>query len=628
MLVLAAMFWLSRLVLKLDAEGKAALRQAAFEENVRLALWRMDSTLSNFISLENARPYDSYPSLIQNPPSVPDAASAVAPVQRRLYFQFEPDGRLVLPESAEIQNAQLDQLRSKVTKSALLKSIQYTEDIQTLQKRQLPMEEDAKRTMAKSEKATAPPARELSEQDSSMIPPASSSALTLQSRFKGEEGQQELNLQELNSRNRLTTSNDVGWALLSQQSQQKISSVAEVESDREMPNDEESREEPETSQTTQPSQRGGTAPLTQTEWVKKSIQQDTNLELMHPIWLDADLFLVRRVFIDREEYVQGCWLDWPGTRRMLLELIGDLLPRADLVPQLRPPEEGQTRLLASIPVLLSPGPLPSESENGWSVLHTSLGIAWLGVLLATVAVGIVLGRTLELNQRRGAFVSAVTHELRTPLTTFRLYTEMLDEGMIADDDKRKQYMGTLRSESERLGHLVENVLAYSQLENNRGGAERIESVKLNELKERIAPRLAERAAGSGMQLIQETADTANDSSVRADLSAVERILFNLVDNAAKYAGDAENAKIEFSIGVRNGTAVLSIRDHGPGIPRQLRNKLFRPFSKSASDAANSAPGIGLGLAISRRLARQMKGDLFLDDTAAEGARFILTLPLA
>ncbi|MBN2322069.1 MAG: ATP-binding protein [Acidobacteria bacterium] len=73
---------------------------------------------------------------------------------------------------------------------------------------------------------------------------------------------------------------------------------------------------------------------------------------------------------------------------------------------------------------------------------------------------------------------------------------------------------------------------------------------------------------------------------------------------------------------------LSIRDYGPGIPKSMHKKLFVPFTKSASDAAHSAPGVGLGLAISRRLARQMNGDLILDESISTGTRFLLTLPLA
>ena len=75
----------------------------------------------------------------------------------------------------------------------------------------------------------------------------------------------------------------------------------------------------------------------------------------------------------------------------------------------------------------------------------------------------------SLSERRGAFVSAVTHELRTPLTTLRMYTEMLADGMVPDEPRRRSYLQTLRAEADRLGHLVENVLAYSRLERNRRG---------------------------------------------------------------------------------------------------------------------------------------------------------------
>ena len=604
----AAMAWLSRLVLKLDADGKAAIRQAAFEENVRLALWRMDSALTGLISLENARPYDSYPTLIRKPPENESADSATplstaSPLQILLYFQFEPDGRLVSPGSTKEQSAQLDQLRRKVTKSELLKSIQYTNHIQTVHKRALPEARDENQSAAYIDKLEPGQASPLKIRDSTDSGPAVNSApaanpAPFQSRAD-KAVQQSMNIAEQNIRQSVVTMNDVRFQSL--QSQTKSVSVP-------------------------PESKSGQRVQSVTEWVTQS--QDTNLELMHPVWLDKDLFLVRRVSIDKKEYVQGCWLDWPGIRSMLLKLVEDLLPDANLKPLLQLPETEQTRLLASIPAQLTPGSLPAEKVEGWSILHYSLGIAWLGVLLATVAVGIVLRKTAELNKRRGAFVSAVTHELRTPLTTFRMYTEMLDEDMVPEEETRKQYVGVLHNEAERLSHLVENVLAYAQLENNRGGAERIETVPLEEVKERIVPRLTERAAQCGMELKLEMGETADSISVRADLSAVERILFNLVDNAGKYARNSQNLDILFSIGITSGMAVLSIRDHGPGVPSHLRRKLFVPFAKSASDAANSAPGVGIGLTISRRLARQMNGDLYLDNAVTHGAAFVLTLPLA
>ena len=116
-------------------------------------------------------------------------------------------------------------------------------------------------------------------------------------------------------------------------------------------------------------------------------------------------------------------------------------------------------------------------------------------------------------------------------------------------------------------------------------------------------------------------------SVKADASAVEQILFNLVDNAGKYASSAKDKRIHLTAQTNESAATIRVADHGPGISRQESRKLFRPFSKSAREAANSAPGVGLGLSLSRRLARQMKGDLKLEETNG-GASFVLTLPLA
>jgi signal transduction histidine kinase len=231
---------------------------------------------------------------------------------------------------------------------------------------------------------------------------------------------------------------------------------------------------------------------------------------------------------------------------------------------------------------------------------------------------------LTLSERRGAFVSAVTHELRTPLTTLRMYTEMLAEGMIRDDDKRRSYLATLRAEADRLGHLVENVLAYSRIERGRARGH-IVTVPLNELIDRVRQRLSERAEQAGMQLLVEPAE-GDGRIVRADPSAVEQILFNLVDNACKYAASAADRTIHLDADGRNGQALIRVRDHGPGISLQDGRRLFRPFCKSAHDAANSAPGVGLGLALSRRLAREMGGDLCLDERPGDGAAFVLTLP--
>jgi signal transduction histidine kinase len=143
---------------------------------------------------------------------------------------------------------------------------------------------------------------------------------------------------------------------------------------------------------------------------------------------------------------------------------------------------------------------------------------------------------------------------------------------------------------------------------------------------------------------------ARTAACRADGSVVEQVLFNLVDNASKYGhsppvpdaasvglppSGPESVLDAASVGIirleasaTSDSVELRVRDEGPGITRAEGRKLFRPFSKSAHEAARTAPGVGLGLALSRRLARELGGDLRLEQGTTRGASFVLTLPRA
>src|SRR5207237_3736092 len=131
------------------------------------------------------------------------------------------------------------------------------------------------------------------------------------------------------------------------------------------------------------------------------------------------------------------------------------------------------------------------------------------------AVGLLLAGVASLSERRGAFVSAVTHELRTPLTTLRMYTEMLSEGMVADETQRRTYLQTLRAEADRLGHLVENVLAYSRLERKRAGYE-VSPAPLGQALGRAIQRLEERARQAGMALNSDIPSAVASTTVRTN----------------------------------------------------------------------------------------------------------------
>lgn len=344
-------------------------------------------------------------------------------------------------------------------------------------------------------------------------------------------------------------------------------------------------------------------------------------------WAGETLVFARRVPPEAGgPTIEGCILDWPRLRSDLLVAVADLLPHARLEPAVDAADSTDQRLLAAIPARLVPGAMPTSVAAGWSPLRITLAAAWLAMAVAAGAVGGLLASVIALSERRAAFVSSVTHELRTPLTTFRLYSGLLEEGMVPAAEV-PTYHATLRREADRLTHLVENVLAYARLERGRHAA-RLAPVTVGDLLDRTTPRPAERALQAGFAWRLDADAATRRLTVTTDPAAVEQVLFNLVDNACKYGRGTASAVIAVTAIARGRSLAIAVRDHGPGVAAREAARLFEPFRKSARDAAEGAAGVGLGLALSRRLARQMGGDLTHEPPADGGATFVLTLPLA
>jgi signal transduction histidine kinase len=351
-----------------------------------------------------------------------------------------------------------------------------------------------------------------------------------------------------------------------------------------------------------------------------------------PLWLDHPdarsepaLVFVRRVHTGGRELFQGFGADWIRLRERLLFEIRDLFPQAALRRvSVDAPVDPLGRYLANIPAALAapvPGPVAGTRITP---ARAALGLAWVAVIAATIAVGATLRTSIELGERRRRFVSAVTHELRTPLTTFQLYSEMLANGVVQEEQKRRQYLGTLKEESERLSAMVENVLAHARLEERRS-ARRLEPMTLDALLARVAPPLERRAEAAGMSLEIET-ETGGSVTLEVDAAAIGQVLGNLVDNAGKYARNGRQPRVHLLVSMRDGALTLRVRDHGPGIPRERVKTIFAPFDRGGRDPSDPIPGVGLGLALARGLAREMGGDLTLETPRDEGACFRLDVP--
>ena len=345
------------------------------------------------------------------------------------------------------------------------------------------------------------------------------------------------------------------------------------------------------------------------------------------LWVGDELLLARRAQAKDGEWIEGAWVDWTHLRRELLTEVSDLFPDANLVA-VRDESKGDTsRMLATLPLRLDPGvdlgPLLATYE--FNITSVAVGLAFFVVVFVLAATAMLLRATLDLSERRGAFVSAVTHELRTPLTTFRMYTEMLSEDMVTDEDQRSRYIETLRKEAHRLDNLVENVLTYARIEDERAQV-KAETHALGPLVEDISVRLRERAEGADFAFSLELDPSLTDRPLIVDRTALEQVLFNLVDNAAKYGrGDSVN-EIELLVDLtRRGELRFGVRDYGPGILDDELTKVFRPFQKAEAHQAGTLPGVGLGLALCKRLAEGLGGELRYEK-ASPGARFVLVIP--
>ncbi|MES2980934.1 MAG: HAMP domain-containing sensor histidine kinase [Verrucomicrobiota bacterium] len=351
------------------------------------------------------------------------------------------------------------------------------------------------------------------------------------------------------------------------------------------------------------------------------IEVNNPLSEFKPLWFKDSLFLIRRG-MTLTTFAQGILVNRAALEKILLKEAAVYLPNAKLC---RPVEGADDSfVLASFPLKLVPGSINLTPEAIPKSIRNSLLAGWFAAAIAVVTAFFLITNVMKLSERRASFVSAVTHELRTPLTTFRLYSDILQNNAVSPE-KRPAYLNTLSREADRLSHLVENVLAFSQIE--RGSARSsVSEHDIGELLESMRERFEARLAAARLNLQMKIESPFRCS---LDSNALEHILFNLIDNAAKYAAGSEPPIVTIEMTAKSNRLEIKVSDYGPGISLAECKKIFRPFHKSAKQAAETQPGVGLGLALSNRLARSMGGKLSCGHRTDghKGAVFALTLPV-
>ena len=210
-----------------------------------------------------------------------------------------------------------------------------------------------------------------------------------------------------------------------------------------------------------------------------------------------------------------------------------------------------------------------------------------------------------------SFVNQVSHELKTPLTNIRMYAELLERDLenaeLEFDARPRQRLAVITSEAQRLSRLIGNVLTFARQKRNTLEPHTRET-NLCQLVRQIVGRFTPSLSEHGISAVVEGTD---DQTLKVDPDFVEQVLGNLINNVERYAASGKSLLIRCA--TSKSTVTIDVIDFGPGIPASERGNVFRPFCRLSNDLRAST-GTGIGLSITKELARLHHGDVQLMDS--------------
>jgi signal transduction histidine kinase len=283
------------------------------------------------------------------------------------------------------------------------------------------------------------------------------------------------------------------------------------------------------------------------------------------------------------------------------------------------------------------------------IFGSLIALSTLAALIGFMAALRSFRRQQEISEMKSNFVSSVSHELRAPIASVRLMAENLERGKISEPQKQNEYFRFIVQECRRLSSLIENVLDFSRIEQDRKQYD-FEPTDLNALAQQTVKLMEPYAAEKNVRL-QFDAPTENqisDFELNADGHALQQALVNLIDNALKHSPKNETVIVGLEIKnagskIKNdGSATdeagfrainsqlktinLFVADRGPGIPAGEREKIFDRFYRLGSELQRETQGVGIGLSIVKHIVEAHCGKILVGSEIGKGSRFTIELP--
>jgi signal transduction histidine kinase len=263
----------------------------------------------------------------------------------------------------------------------------------------------------------------------------------------------------------------------------------------------------------------------------------------------------------------------------------------------------------------------SKQSSGFFYLSLILVLIFLSSIISG---GVLIFKQAQKNymeaMQKTSFVASVSHELKTPLTSIRMYSELLSCQKVNDEKKLKKYADVIKSESERLTRLVNNILDFSSLEQGRKKY-CLTEFDLGEFIKNFSSIHRQRFFDEGIELYLDLAE--DKYLVKTDRDCMEQVFLNLSDNIIKYAAEGKHAVIKLR--VQKDSYNISFIDRGPGIPHEHRKKIFEKFHRVDTSLTAEKSGSGLGLAITAKILDDLGGDLVFTPVKEGGSCFTVII---
>lgn len=262
-------------------------------------------------------------------------------------------------------------------------------------------------------------------------------------------------------------------------------------------------------------------------------------------------------------------------------------------------------------------------RNSGLLAYMSLFLILIIIVLFYISLRTIANQR-KLDQMKNEFISNMTHEIKTPLATIGLACEMLsDESVSQDNESRRNFVGIINAENQRMRILVETILQSAKMSNKKFRINPKE-VDVHQLIDKVSQSFRLPLSNRGGTL--ETDLKADPSTIEADELHLSNLIYNLIDNGIKYSTDAPH--ITVSTAVENRHFVLKVTDRGIGISKADQKHIFEKFYRVSTGNVHNVKGFGIGLNYVAKVVKLHHGHIDLVSELGQGSTFIITLPMA